>query len=59
VTGGWRKLRGDEFNNWYFSLNMIRMMKLRKVKWAGHVEYMGLKRDACRIWVGRQKETDH
>jgi hypothetical protein len=46
VTGGWRKLPPEEFKNWHFSLNMIRMMKSRKVKWTGHVARMGEKRNA-------------
>jgi hypothetical protein len=35
------------------------MIKLRKMKWAGHVARMGEKRNAYRIMVGSQKESDH
>jgi hypothetical protein len=41
VTGGWRKLRNEELHNLYFSPNIIRMMKSRRMRWAGHVARMG------------------
>jgi hypothetical protein len=37
VTGGWRKLRDDEFHNSYSSPSIIRMIKSRRIRWAGHV----------------------
>jgi hypothetical protein len=50
VTGGWRKLHNEELHNLYSS--PIRMIKLRKMRWAGHVARMGEKRNAYRILVG-------
>jgi hypothetical protein len=53
VTGGWRKLRNEELHNLYSSPSMIRMMKARRIKLAGHVVRMGEKRNANRILVGK------
>jgi hypothetical protein len=55
VTGGWGKMHHEELHNLY-SLPMI---KLRRMRWAGHVTRMGEKRNAYRIFVGSQKERDH
>jgi hypothetical protein len=41
VTGEWRKLHNEELNDMYFSPNIIRVIKLRRIRWAGHVTYMG------------------
>jgi hypothetical protein len=41
VTGKWRRLRNEEFNNLYFSPNIIRVIKSRRTRWAGHVGRMG------------------
>jgi hypothetical protein len=35
VTGGWRKLHNEELNKLYSSPNIIRMIKSRKMRWAG------------------------
>jgi hypothetical protein len=59
VTGDWRKLHNEELHNLYASPNIIRMIKSRRMKWAGHVARMGETRNAYRILVGRpeRKET--
>jgi hypothetical protein len=49
VTGEWRKLHNGELHNFYSSPNIIRMIKSRRIRWAGHVARMG---DAYRILVG-------
>ena len=41
VTGEWRKLHKEELNNLYSSLNIIRVIKSRRMRWAGHVALMG------------------
>jgi hypothetical protein len=41
VTGDWRKLHNQELHNWYCSTNIIRMIKSRRMRWAGHVARMG------------------
>jgi hypothetical protein len=37
VTGGWRKLHDEELHNLYPSPNIIKMIKLKRMRWAGHV----------------------
>jgi hypothetical protein len=37
VTGDWRKQHNEEFRNLYSSPNIIRMIKSRRMRWAGHV----------------------
>jgi hypothetical protein len=52
VTGGWRKLHNEELHNLYSSPSIIRMIKSKRMRWAGNVEGMGAERNACRILVG-------
>jgi hypothetical protein len=51
VTGGWRKLRNEELHNFFSSPNIIRMIKSRRMRWAGHVARMGETRNTYRILV--------
>jgi hypothetical protein len=53
VTGSWRKLHNEEIHNLNFSPSIIRMIKPRRMRWAGHVARMGAKRNAYRILVGK------
>jgi hypothetical protein len=53
VTGSWRKLQNEELHNMYPSPSIIRMIKSRRMKWAGHVAQIGPKRTAYRILVGK------
>jgi hypothetical protein len=53
VTGDWRKLHNEELHNLYSSPNINRMIKSRRVRWAGHVARMGDTRNAYRIMVGK------
>jgi hypothetical protein len=53
VTGGWRKLHKEELHNFYSSPSIIRMIKSRKMRLAGHVVRVGEKRNAYRILVGK------
>jgi hypothetical protein len=48
----WRKLHDEELHNWYSSVNIIRILKSRRMRWAGHAAGMGVKRNSCRILVG-------
>jgi hypothetical protein len=41
VTGGWRKLHNEELHNLHSSPSIIRMIKSRRMRWAGHVARMG------------------
>jgi len=43
VTGEWRKLHKVVLNDLYCSPNIIRVIKSRRMRWAGHVAYMGRK----------------
>jgi hypothetical protein len=38
VTGDWRKLHNEELHNLYSSPNIIRIIKSRRMRWAGHVD---------------------
>jgi hypothetical protein len=53
VTGCWRKLHNDELHSLCSSPSIIRMIKSRWMRWAGHVTRMGERRNACRILVGK------
>jgi hypothetical protein len=46
VKGGWRKLHIEELHNLYTSPNIIMMIKLRRMRWAGHIKRM-LRRGMC------------
>jgi hypothetical protein len=52
ATGEWRRLHKEELNDLYSSPNIIRVIKSRRMRWAGHVERMGEKTGAYRILVG-------
>jgi hypothetical protein len=49
------KLCNEELHNLYFSPNIIRIIKSRKIKWPGHVARMERKRNAYGILVGKQE----
>jgi hypothetical protein len=53
VMGGWRKLHNEELHSLYFSPSIIRIIKSRKMKWAGHVARMGEKRKMYKLLVGK------
>jgi hypothetical protein len=46
VTGGWRKLHNEELHGLYSSRNSFRMIKGRRIRWAGHVAHMEQRRNA-------------
>jgi hypothetical protein len=50
---GWKKLHNEVFHNLYSSPNTIRVIKSRRTRWAGHVAWVGEKRNAYRILVGK------
>jgi hypothetical protein len=59
VMGDWRKLHNEELHNLYSSPNIIRMIKSRRMRWAGYVVRRG--RSGMRIgyWWEIRKERDH
>ena len=53
VTGEWRRLHNEEINDLYSSPNIVRVIKSRRIRWAGHVARMGDERGVCRVLVGK------
>jgi transcription termination factor 2 len=53
VTGEWRKLHNEELRELYSSPSVIRIIKSRRMRWAGHVARMEEKRYAYRLLVGK------
>jgi hypothetical protein len=51
--GSWRKLHNDELHNLYSSPYIVRVIKSRRMRWAGHVARMGEGRGVYRVLVGR------
>jgi hypothetical protein len=58
VTGDWRKLHNKE-HNLYSSPNIIRMIKRRRMRWAGHVAPIGRRGLHVGYWWESQKKRDH
>jgi hypothetical protein len=59
VTGERRNLRNEELHNLYSSLSIIRQIKSRRMRWAGHVACMEEERKCTGFWWESQKENDH
>jgi len=55
VTGEWRKLHNAELNDLYCSPNTVRVIKSRRMRWAGHVACMGESIGVYRVWVGKHE----
>ena len=53
VTWKWRRLHNEELNDLYSSSNIVRVIKSRRMRWAGHVARMGEERGVYRILVGK------
>jgi hypothetical protein len=53
ATGEWRRLHNEELYDLYSSPNINRVIKSRRMGWAGYVARMGEKRGAYRILVGK------
>jgi hypothetical protein len=53
VTRGWRKRHTEELHNSYSSPSIIRIIKSRRMRWAGHAVRMGMTRNASRILLGK------
>jgi len=59
VTGEWRKLHNKELNNIYSSPNIVRVIKSRRMRWAGHVALMGTGEVCTGFWWKNLREGDH
>ena len=53
VTGKWRKLHNEDLRDLYSLPNMLRVIKSRRMRWAGHVARMGEGRGVHRVLVGK------
>jgi len=53
VTGEWRRLHNEELNDLYCSLNIVQVIKWRRMRWAGHVARMGEERGVFRVLLGK------
>ena len=53
VTVEWRRLHNSELNDLYSSPNIVRVIKSRRMRWAGHVARMGEERGAYRVLEGK------
>ena len=60
VTGEWSSLHKEELNDLYSSPNIVRVIKSRRMRWAGHVARMGEERGgSIGSWWGYRREGDH
>ena len=55
VTGGWGKRHIEEINELYCSPDIVRVIKSRRMRWAGHVAHMGARRRVYRVLVWKSK----
>jgi hypothetical protein len=53
VTGQWRKLHNEKLHDLYSSPSIIRIINLRRIRWAEHVAGMGEKRNVYRLLAGK------
>jgi hypothetical protein len=53
ATGEWRMLHNEELRNLYSSPDIIRRIKSRRMRWAGHVARMGEEREVYKVFMGK------
>jgi hypothetical protein len=59
MTGEWRKLHNKELHDLYSSPSIIKIIKSRRMRWAGHVARMGRRGMRIDYWWESQRERDH
>jgi len=59
VTGEWRRLHNKELNDLYSSTNIVRVIKSRRMRWAGHVARTCEERGCTGSWWGNRRKGDH
>jgi hypothetical protein len=59
VTESWKKMHTYELHNLYSSKSIIRMIKSRRMRWAGHAARIGRRGIQIGNWRKNQKERDH
>jgi len=57
VTGDWRKLHNEDLNDLYPSPDIVRVIKSRRMRWAGHGARMGETRDVYKVLVGKLEDN--
>ena len=53
VTGEWRKLHTEDLNDLYCSPSVVRVIKLKRMRWVGHVAHTGGRRGIFKVMVGK------
>jgi len=59
VTGEWKRLHNEELNDLYSSPNIVRVIKSRRMRWAGYVARVGEAIGVYRFLVGNRRKGDH
>jgi hypothetical protein len=59
VTGEWRELHNEKLCDLYSLPSIIRIIMLRRMRWAGHVTRMGRRGTCIGYWWERQREGGH
>jgi hypothetical protein len=59
VTREWRKLHNEELHDLYSSPNIVWVIKLRRMRWVGHVARIGEGRGVYRVLVGKPEGKNH
>ena len=59
VMGEWRRLLNEELNDLYCSPNIVRVIKSRRMRWAGYVARVGEERECVGSLWGNRREGDH
>ena len=59
VAGKWRKLHASELNDLYLSPDILRLIKWRRIRRAGHIARMGNRRGTYRVLVGKSEGKSH
>jgi hypothetical protein len=59
VTGDWKKLPKEELHNLYSSPSIIRMIKSKRMRWAGHVARMWVRGMHVGYWWENEKQLNH